>query len=331
MFDLHQLGWASFFQSQLSAEEWEAYCPGRIALIHQGQAVVWSAQGEHTPDIARFEEPKNLAVGDWVCLPKNPQPRIRRLDRKNELTRWASGGQARTQLICANLDTLIVVLACNDDFSESRIERYLALAAEARIRPVIVLTKADLTDQAGDYVQAAHALDAEIQIECVDARVPDQLTALHPLCSVGQTVALMGASGMGKSTLINSLADAGQATVEVSAFDNKGQHCTSARSLHRMPGGGLLMDTPGTRELQLAACESGIDAVFPDVVQFVGKCRYNNCRHLSDTGCAIRDALDAGALNAARWQRYQQLQSEQIRFFEAISASKKRLRKRRKY
>ncbi len=331
MFDLHQLGWTSFFQAQLSAEECDAYCPGRIALIHQGQAVVWSAQGEQTPEIARFEEPKNLAVGDWVCLPKNPRPRIRRLNRKNELTRWASGGQARTQLICANLDTLVVVLACNDDFSESRIERYLALAAEAHVRPVIVLTKADLTDRAGDFVQAARALDAEIQIECVDAREPDQLTALHPLCSVGQTVALMGASGMGKSTLINSLADAGQATVEVSAFDNKGQHCTSARSLHRMPDGGLLMDTPGTRELQLAACETGIDAVFPDVVQFVGACRFNNCSHHSERGCAIREALDEGTLSAARWQRYQQLQSEQRLYADAMAASKKRIRKRRKY
>ncbi|MFC1763102.1 ribosome small subunit-dependent GTPase A [Planctomycetota bacterium] len=330
MFDLQQCGWKSFFQEQLSADAWEAYQPGRIALIHQSQIVIWSAQGEHSLAVPRCENPKDLIVGDWVCLPHSPQERVRRLARGNELVRWAPGGQARRQPFAANVDTLVIVSSCDNDFSESRIERYLALAAEARIRPVIVLTKADLTDKADDFKQVARVLGSDIQIECVDARAADHLVALQDVCPPGQTAVLMGASGVGKSTLINSLADADQATFEVSAFDGKGRHSTTARSLHPMPGGGLLLDTPGTRDLQLADCATGIDAVFPEVIQFAEACRFNNCQHHTDAGCAIRDALKAGTLNPERWQRYQQLQIEQAQYFEAMAAGAKKKRKPRK-
>ena len=135
---------------------------------------------------------------------------------------------------------------------------------------------------------------------------------------------MIGASGVGKSTLINSLADADQATFEVSTFDGKGQHTTTARSLHPMPDGGLLLDTPGMRELQLVTCDRGIAAVFPDVVQYLDQCRFNNCLHQSDAGCAIREALECGTLDATRWARYQQLQVEQTRYLEALTARDKK-------
>ena len=330
MLDLNQLGWKPFFQTQLSAEEWELYSPGRIAMIHRSHCMVWSAQDEHELQIARFKTPKNLAVGDWVALPHEPRGLVQQLKRENQLARQAPGGRAQTQLIAANIDTLLIVSSCNDDFAESRIERFLALAAEADVRPVIVLTKVDLTDDEDHFKQAAHALDPDIQVECVDARDPDHLTALHPLFPPGETTALIGASGVGKSTLINSLADADQATFEVSTFDGKGQHTTTARSLHPMPDGGLLLDTPGMRELQLTKCERGINAIFPDVTQYLDQCRYNNCLHQSDAGCAIQDALENGTLDAARWQRYQQLQSEQARYLETLAAREKKTRRPRR-
>lgn len=329
MLDLNQLGWKPFFQTQLSADEWELYSPGRIAMIHRSHCMVWTAQDEHELQIARFKTPKNLAVGDWVALPHEPRDLVRQLKRKNELARQAPGGRAQTQLIAANIDTLLIVSSCNDDFAESRIERFLALAAEADVRPVVVLTKVDLTDDADHFKQAARALDPDIQVECVDARDPDHLTGLHPLFPPGETTALIGASGVGKSTLINSLADADQATFEVSTFDGKGQHTTTARSLHPMPDGGLLLDTPGMRELQLTLCERGIDAIFPDVTQHLDQCRYTNCLHQSDAGCAVREAVDAGTLDAGRWQRYQQLQQEQTQYIEALTARERRPRRSR--
>jgi ribosome biogenesis GTPase len=330
MLDLNQLGWKPFFQTQLSADEWEMYSPGRVAMIHRSHCMVWSDQDEHELQIARFKNAKNLAVGDWVALPHEHRNPIRRLTRENELARQAAGGRAQTQLMAANIDTLLIVSSCDDDFGESRIERFLALAAEADIRPAIVLTKVDLTDHAQDFEKAARALDPDIQIECVDARDPDHLTGLHPLFPPGQTTALIGASGVGKSTLINSLADADQATFEVSTFDGKGQHTTTARSLHPMPDGGLLLDTLGMRELQLIACDKGISAVFPDVVQYIDQCRFNNCLHQSDAGCAIREAIDAGTLTSARWQRYQQLQLEQTQFLETLAAREKKTRRPRR-
>jgi ribosome biogenesis GTPase len=330
MLDLNQLGWKPFFQTQLSADEWEMYSPGRIAMIHRSHCMVWSAHDEHELQIARFKNAKNLAVGDWVALPHEPRNPIRRLTRENELARQAPGGRAQTQLIGANADTLLIVTSCNDDFAESRIERFLALAAQTDIRPVVVLTKADLTDRSQDFISAARALDPDMQIECVDARDPDDLTGLHPLFPTGTTTALIGASGVGKSTLINNLADADQATFEVSTFDGKGQHTTTARSLHPVPDGGLLLDTPGMRELQLTACDKGISAVFPDVVQYFDQCRYNNCLHQSDAGCAIREAIDAGSLNPKRWQRYQQLHLEQTRYLEALAAREKKTRSPRR-
>jgi len=330
MLDLNQLGWKPFFQTQLGADEWEMCSPGRIAMIHRSHCMVWSAQDEHELQIARFKTPKNLAVGDWVALPHDPSGIVRQLIRENELARQAPGGRAQIQLIAANIDTLLIVSSCNDDFAESRIERFLALAAEADVRPVIVLTKVDLTDDADHFKQAARALDPDIQVECVDARDPDHLTGLHPLFPPGETTALIGASGVGKSTLINSLADADQATFEVSTFDGKGQHTTTARSLHPMPDGGLLLDTPGMRELQLTTCERGINAIFPDVTQYLDQCRYTNCLHQSDAGCAIREAVDEGTLDSARWQRYQQLQQEQAQYSEALTARERRPRRPRR-
>jgi len=327
-FDKATLGWTPFFQEQLDREAASDCSPGRIALIHRSHCIVWNAQGEQHADIHLFHDRKNIAVGDWVLLPHSGDKAIRVLDRQNELSRKAAARKADTQLMAANVDTLFIVSACDQDFAESRIERYLALAAEVGIRPVVVLTKADLANDIEAFQRSARVLQRGLSVECVDARNSAHLGTLRALCTKGQTVALVGASGVGKSTLVNTLADAGQRTCEVSGFDGKGRHTTTARSLHLLHGGGVLIDTPGMRELELGACERGIDAVFADVSSQLGHCKFSNCAHQNDPGCAILAAISAGDVDINRWQRYQTLQREQILFNQAVAAKRLRGRKR---
>ncbi|MEL7087829.1 MAG: ribosome small subunit-dependent GTPase A, partial [Planctomycetota bacterium] len=225
------------------------------------------------------------------------------------------------QTLAANVDPLLIVTSCNQDFNVGRIERYLALAAEAGTRPVLVLTKADLAPDPypgpGNYVAQARALDERLQIERLDARDPEQLAPLHRLCGSGQTVAVLGSSGVGKSTLVNSLTGADQAVGAVRGDDNKGKHTTTSRSLHRLPDGGVLVDLPGIRELQLTETAAGIDDTFAEVAALIADCHFSNCTHTTEPGCAISAALASGQLDPRRWDSYRKLQGEQKIYLES--------------
>jgi len=324
-FDLEQLGWRPFFAEQVTDEEqqnhWHAarVCRGQSRRVH-----VWSQRGTHALAYALFGAHGLPAVGDWVMLdPEQKQP-PRRLERFSALSRQAPGTRFATQVLAANVDTLLIVTACNQDFNVGGIERYLALAAEAKTRPVLVLTKADLADNPESYVQQARDLDHQLQIECLDARDSAQLQPLRQLCGPGQTLAALGSSGVGKSTLINALSGAGQLVGEVRGDDNKGKHTTTSRSLHRLEAGGVLIDLPGIRELQLTGCADGIDDTFAEVAALIADCRFNNCRHDGEPGCAITKALAAGQLDPRRWDNYRKLQGEQQVYSQIKAAQDKR-------
>lgn len=227
------------------------------------------------------------------------------------LIRKAAGKRTHDQTIAANVDTLFIVMSCDQDFNVSRIERYLALAFEAAINPVVILTKIDLTDDADSFKKEVQALQKDHRVECVNAKDKVSLTSLRNLCTEGHTIALVGSSGVGKSTLINSLTDAEQLTAEVSEEDGKGQHTTTSRSLHLLNDGGILIDTPGIRELQLSDCETGIEDAFDDVMQFIAQCKFNNCQHETEIKCGIKAALETGELEQRRWENYKKLQNEQ--------------------
>jgi ribosome biogenesis GTPase / thiamine phosphate phosphatase len=250
-------------------------------------------------------------VGDWMLIPNEGERPLRLLDRETVLVRKAAGKRTHDQIIAANVDTLFIVTSCDQDFNVSRVERYLALAIEARIQPVIVLTKTDLCDDVDSFKQSALALQNNLRVECINAKDNNSLSSLRTLCTEGYTIALVGSSGVGKSTLINSLTDADQLTADVSVEDGKGQHTTTSRSLHLLHDGGILIDTPGIRELQLSNCETGIEDTFDDVSQFLGCCKFNNCQHKTEKGCAIKTALDSGELDLRRWESFQKLQAEQ--------------------
>jgi len=311
MTDLDKLGWRPFFQQQLRAEEHVTCYPARIAQVHRNHCLIWSSRGEQRLDVGVFPDPGDLAVGDWLLMPIAGARPVRMLARQTRLARKESGHGTDAQLIAANVDTLFIVTSCNDDFNLARIERYLALAAGAGVTPVIVLTKADLVDDVTPYTAAARQLHPEVAIECVDARDAAQLALLRPWCTTGKTVALVGSSGVGKSTLINNLAEARQATAAVRAGDDKGRHTTTSRSLHPLKDGGMLVDTPGMREFQLAAGAQNIEDAFPELNALFGRCKFNDCRHQGEAGCAIQAAMASGTLDARRWQSYLTLCAEQ--------------------
>ncbi len=310
-FKLTRLGWKPCFQQQISPDEEKRSYPARIAQIHRSHCVVWSNNGIETFEIGVFSDPKNMAVGDWILIPNEGERPLRIFERETLLIRKAAGQRRHDQLIAANVDTLFIVTSCNQDFNVSRIERYLALAAEAKIQPVIVLTKMDLSDNSDSYKNAVRKIQNDIRVECVNAKDKSSLTALKTLCTEGHTIALAGSSGVGKSTLINNLTDADQLTAEISEKDGKGKHTTASRSLHLLQDGGILIDTPGIRELQLSDSKTGIEDTFEDVLQYLGYCKFKNCQHGTEKGCAIKTALDSGELDLRRWKSYQKLQNEQ--------------------
>lgn len=218
------------------------------------------------------------------------------------------------QYISANIDTVFIVVSLNNDFNLSRIERYLALTNEAQVEAVIVLTKKDLCDDYEHKVRQVQSLDPMLMIEAVNSLDQDSTQVLSPWCKNSKTVPLMGSSGVGKSTLVNSLlGEASQATGDIREDDSKGRHTTTSRSLHLLESGGLLLDTPGMREQQLADCAEGVSETFSDVEELAMHCRFSDCHHESEPGCKIRAAIESGELSERRFTNYQKLLRKQAR------------------
>ncbi|MGR3723799.1 ribosome small subunit-dependent GTPase A [Abyssibius alkaniclasticus] len=318
---LADLGWSAHFARQLDDDS--TGTPARLCEIHRDRVEALSPAGPLT-----LRSPDSMgayAVGDWVLARDGLV--LSRLERLTTVSRRAAGEAAQQQLIAANVDTLGIVTSCNDDFNVARLERYLALAAMGGSLPLIILTKADLTDEPDDFRRQAEALSpmvSAIALNVHDAAAVDQLT---PWCKAGQTLALVGSSGVGKTTLQNALTGIIDATQDIRSDDGKGRHTTTARALRPTLAGGWLIDTPGMRELRLTDAAEGIDAVFDDIVSLITRCKFNDCAHEAEPGCAVQAAIAAGALDAGRLKRWRKLKNEDRYSTESVHDARARFRK----
>lgn len=305
---LEMLGWNGFFAGQVCAG-----VPGRVASAICERFQVWTANGEVEASVSgRLRKSGTLwpAVGDWVAL-RHGAPVIEQvLERRTVLSRKQAGRAIEEQVLAANIDVLFIVSGLDHDYNERRIERYLVIAQQSGARPVILLNKADLAESHG--IDLADAM-ARLQLWSSAPVVPlcalagDGFSGLDGLLAAGETAALIGSSGVGKSTILNRLLGEGrQATGEVRPDDDRGRHTTTTRSMFVMPGGWLLIDMPGLREVQLWASPDQLDGSFDDVRELAAGCRFRDCSHTREPGCAV---LAAG-LDQARLGNYQKLQRE---------------------
>lgn len=317
---LNELGWNSFFQSHWDASPGRSHVPARVIGEQRGAYRLASESGEMVAELGgglryratgRAELP---AVGDWVAVEIRSEGRAkihRVLPRKSKFSRNAAGDQVSEQVVAANIDTIFLITSLNTDLKLRRIERYLSMVWESGASPVILLNKTDLAGNVTESTSQVGDIAIGVPVHAISAKTGEGIEALGTYLGVGQTVAFLGSSGVGKSTLVNRLLGAEvQLVREIRESDERGQHTTTSRRILKMEGGGLLMDTPGMRELQLWDTESGIDQTFEDVLEFALGCRFTDCEHESEPGCAVRQALADGVLQVERFDSYMKLRKE---------------------
>jgi len=314
---IDQYGWSDALARDFEPHARAGHAPGRIIVQRRGAYVVATDEGElrAKPSGRLLHEAREAGapvVGDWVALTMNLAERSATihaiLPRRTAFVRRAADSVQTLQVIAANIDVAFVVTSMNADFNPRRLERYLAAAWQSGARPVVLLTKSDLSDAPQALADEVAALAAGCPVIAVSARQGVGLDALRGQIAPGETCVLIGSSGVGKSTLVNVLSgEELMATQKIRETDARGRHTTSHRELILLPGGGLILDTPGIREVGLIDAEEGLGVVFDDIERLAEQCRFRDCGHANEPGCAVRGALESGALDRDRWASFQKL------------------------
>lgn len=317
---LEQLGWNDSLAQAFAPYRGSDYAVGRVAAAHRGGYTLYLEQGECAADITgklRHQAIASVdlpAVGDWVVIQphRSDHATIHHiLPRKSKFSRKFPGATTTEQIIATNVDTAFLISGLDHDFNLSRIERYLLLTWESGANPVVVLNKADLCEDVSVYLNQVEAIAPGVPIIALSALHHHGLDPLQPYCQPGQTVALLGSSGVGKSTLTNQLLGAEIQTVQsVRQGDDRGQHTTTHRELLILPTGGLIIDTPGMRELQVWTSEDRLQDTFADIEVWAEQCRFRDCQHDREPGCRVQQAIAQGILAPRRFANYQKLQRE---------------------
>ena len=321
------LGWSAFYLSQLDIDEIGTVIPARVSAVHRTRIAAISTLGPLDLTLDNDTSAAEIAVGDWVLTDTSATRVLRRLDRISTLQRGSDYHHGDRQLIAANIDTLFITTSCNADFNVARLERYLALAYDAEITPVIVLTKADQSSDPQSYINQAQALGRDLSVVALDALAGDVSGALALWIGKGQTVALAGSSGVGKTTIANALTGGSDATQGIREDDARGRHTTTSRALHHLPTGGWLIDTPGMRGLGVADVSVGINATFPEISELEPSCKFRDCKHESEPGCAVQAAVASGDVDPDRLKRFNKLIREDKMATETIAEAHARSRK----
>ena len=318
---LEDVGWDDFFAKGFEPYAALGYEPGRVFLQHHRLYELYTASGETQAGVAgrlfhRASGAEDLpAVGDWVAFSRKEDEGkavIREvLPRRSKFSRKTAGRETGEQVVAANVDTVFLVTGLDNDYNPRRLERYLVMAWESGARPVVVLNKSDLVADAEEKRREVEAVAPDVPVVLLSARRGEGLEQLEGFVGRGQTVALMGSSGVGKSTIVNALLGGDvQRTQDVRGHDSRGKHTTTHRELFVAPSGALVMDTPGMRELQVLVSERGLRETFDDVREIALGCRFGDCQHEAEPDCAVREALAAGTLDPERFESYRKLRGE---------------------
>ncbi|MEC9489208.1 MAG: ribosome small subunit-dependent GTPase A [Halanaerobium sp.] len=322
--DLRELGWDEFYASQfIEYEKEEKFVPGRIAVEHKHLYRVYTAEGDFLAEVSgKFcfearERSDYPAVGDWVVLSIRPAEKRGTihavLQRKNKFSRKVAGLKTDEQIVAANIDYTLLITSLNQEFNPRRIERYLALIWDSGSNPVVVMNKADLCSDLDEKIAQLESVAIGVPYHitsCLDGRGVDELAEY---LAGNRTIAFLGSSGVGKSTIINRLlGEERQDTGEIRYKDSRGKHTTTYRELIIRDKGGLLLDTPGMREIQLWNAEEGMGEAFDDIEELARSCKFNDCKHDTEPGCAVKEAIARGIIAGERLENYRKMKRELI-------------------